>query len=516
MADQAAMPLPGRRLGRYEVLHELGRGGMGVVFKANDPAIGRHVAIKTMRLDLWAEGGEQGEAATRFAREAQAIGRLTHPNIVTLYDAQREGDLAYMVMECVYGESLASMLRSGARFSADQVSAIGGQVCDALEHAHAQGVVHRDIKPANLLLQGNGQVKITEFGIASLSTSTLTRSGHAVGTPGYMSPEQIEGRPVDGRSDLFSLGAVLYELACNEKAFPGETVSNVFYRILHTDPIPLHQLNRLSPPALDAAIRKALAKDPDARYARAGEFREALSRLAAHGKGHPSKPAPPPAVPEPAAVSPPPSASGSRKLLIAGALAVAAIGLAAVLWASRSAAPPPAPVRGPPAGAAPSAPTAPGPSPPGPAAPAGGAAAVPAPTPGEGAVQAPKAMRVAFARDVKGVLPVGEGDTFYRDDGKVVLWVRWANVRGKHAVLARWFDPDGTLAHAAPAPEPFDSPADWWTTWTALDLGRVPRARPGRWRVEVRLDDHVMATAHFALLDQPRPPGPAPAAPDIR
>jgi hypothetical protein len=125
-------------------------------------------------------------------------------------------------------------------------------------------------------------------------------------------------------------------------------------------------------------------------------------------------------------------------------------------------------------------------------------------------------MRVSLAQDVKGILPVGEGETFYRDDEKVVLWVRWANVRGKHAVHARWFDPEGTLAHASPGPEAFDSPAEWWTTWTSLDLARLPRAKPGRWRVEVRLDDRLIATASFSLVDQPRPSPPAPPPPPAR
>ncbi|HWT78055.1 MAG TPA: serine/threonine-protein kinase, partial [Candidatus Methylomirabilis sp.] len=269
MYDGKIMPEPGQRLGRYELLEEVGRGGMGVVFKARDPAIDRLVAIKLLRLDFLAGGSSITDASARFSREAQAVGQLSHPHIVTLYDAQQEGDLAYLVMEFVSGESLESLLRSGATFSLDRVCAIGIEACAALEHAHSRGVVHRDIKPANILVQENGQVKVTDFGVAYVTKSTLTKPGQSLGTPSYMSPEQIEGKSVDGRSDLFSLGAVLYELCCNEKAFPGENITTVIYRILHTEPVPLFQLNSLFPSILDATIRKALAKDPAARYARA-------------------------------------------------------------------------------------------------------------------------------------------------------------------------------------------------------------------------------------------------------
>jgi serine/threonine-protein kinase len=517
MAEEAARLAPGARVGRYELLEELGRGGMGVVFKARDPSIGRFVAIKTLRLDFLDGAVDRAGASTRFAREAQAVGRLSHPHIVTLYDAQQEGGLAYLVMEFVAGKSLESLLRAGTKFSVDRVCSIGSQVCDALELAHANGVVHRDIKPANILLQENGQAKVTDFGVAYLASSTLTRTGHQLGTPSYMSPEQVEGKPVDGRSDVFSLGSVLYELICNEKAFPGETITTIIYRILHADPAPLHQLNKVYPPELDAAIRKALAKDPAARYARASEFRDTLSRLAAGVAG----PAPRPAAAEgtvtagPAAVESPTRRRGPRTLLIGGGVAASAILLAIILYSRPSGPRPAVREEGPAAAPASTAGAKEGPAP-GHAGETRPASTPPAQEGAPSEARIPKAMRVAFARDVKGVLPVEEGETFYRDDRKVVLWVRWANVRGRHAMLARWFDPEGNLAYASPTPEPFESPAEWWTTWTTLDLGRFERARPGHWRVELQLDGRPLATAHFALVDQPRPPPPASPPPPGR
>jgi hypothetical protein len=513
MTDGITSLKPGGRLGRYELLEELGRGGMGVVFKARDPAIDRLVAIKTMRLELLAAGEDLPQASMRFAREARAAGQLSHPHIVTLFDAHHEGGLAYLVMEYVAGESLDTMLRARAPFSVERVCAIGMQVCDALEHAHARGVVHRDIKPANLLVRPDGTVKIADFGVAHLARSTLTTAGQALGTPSYMSPEQIEGRPVDGRADLFSLGAVLYELACHEKAFPGDSITTIIYRILHTDPVPLHQLNTLYPPGLDAAIRKALAKDSAARYAGAGEFREALSRVAAGQGARPveARPAPSPAGAEDGG-----RRARSHNLLVGGGVAACLAAAALVFWTWPVRAPGPVP---PPEGRAPGPPPAPTPAaapPPhekgrptaGPPGQAPGPA-VPAKAAAPGEPTAPKVVRLVFAQDVRGMVPVREGDTFYRDDAKVILWVRWANVRGKHTTLAQWFDPEGTLAYAAPAPEPFDAPAEWWTTWTVLDLKRVPRVIPGRWRVEIQLDGQVLGAAHFALLDRPRPAAPA-------
>lgn len=502
MRDGISRPAPGGRLGRYELVEEVGRGGMGVVFKARDPAIDRLVAIKILRMDILAGSLGIADASARFSREAQAVGQLSHPHIVTLYDAQQDGDLAYLVMEFVAGESLDSLLRAGTSFPLDRVCAIGIEACAALEHAHSRGVVHRDIKPANILLQENGQVKVTDFGVAYLAKSTLTKPGQSLGTPSYMSPEQIDGRSVDGRSDVFSLGAVLYELSCNEKAFPGENITTVIYRILHTEPVPLSQLNALFPSILDATIRKALAKDPAARYARAREFAEALALTSAVITGRAT-----PAAGSPAAAPAPPTAAPPRRRgLLVGTLCLVAIAfLASLFWLPRPSEPPQSSPGGRAEGVAPQQPVEKASPPSGQA---GAPHEVPSKAPPSGTPQesgSPKAIRVTFARDIKGVLPVEEGDTFFRDDRKVILWVRWANVRGKHTILANWFNPEGELVYASPAPERFESPAEWWTTWTTMPLARRTAKTPGQWRVELQLDNQTLVTAYFSLLDQRRP-----------
>jgi serine/threonine-protein kinase len=494
--------VPGGRLGRYELLEELGRGGMGMVFKARDPAIGRLVAIKTLHLELLAATGYRAEAEARFAREAQAIGQLSHPNIVTLFDAQQEGDVLYIVMELVAGQSLEALLRAEVTFPIAKVCAIGMDVCEALHHAHERGVIHRDIKPDNILLQDNGTVKVADFGIAYLAMSALTRPGESIGTPSYMSPEQIAGKTVDRRSDLFSLGAVLYELSSRRKAFSGETIATVIYRILHEEPASLHELNPFFPPLFNQVIRTALAKNPAERYATAREMAEALSRAGSEtapsiGYG---------AVPGGAATPSAPPRTRARRGWLAWSAAAAALALAAGLWLLRAPAPLPT-VAVPPASTGSAVSSAPAPVAE-PKTPLGATAESPPPA----TSGSPHALRVTFARDIKGLLPVEEGDTFYRDDRQVVLWVRWANVRGRHRVVARWFDPEGTLVHASPRPESFDAPAEAWTTWTALPLRRGTASKsPGRWRAELQLDNRTAVVTHFTLVNQRRPKGAASA-----
>jgi len=270
------------RLGRYELREELGRGAMGVVYKARDPKIDRLVAIKVIAPSDGSDPAELQQRRDRFQREARAAGRLTHPNIVTIHDVGEDKGQAYLVMELIQGEPLDHLLRTRRPLPLDQVLSVADQVASALDYAHANSIIHRDIKPANILLTKDGVAKVTDFGIARIVGTQTTQTGQISGTPTYMSPEHFSGPKLDGRSDIFSFGAVLYELLSGEQAFPGETISNVIYRIINEDPIPLRRLNPGLPPALDACIRKALAKDPARRYAKAADLARDL-RTATRG-----------------------------------------------------------------------------------------------------------------------------------------------------------------------------------------------------------------------------------------
>jgi len=260
------------QLGRYEILEELGRGAMGVVYKARDPKIDRLVAIKVIAPGDGADPAELEQRRDRFQREARAAGRLTHPNIVTIHDVGEEKGRAYLVMELIEGEPLDHLLRARRPLPLDQILSIADQVASALDYAHANSIIHRDIKPANILLTKDGVAKVSDFGIARIVGTETTQTGQISGTPTYMSPEHFSGLKLDGRSDIFSFGAVLYELVSGEQAFPGETISNVMYRIINEDPIPLRRLNPDLPPALDVCLRKALAKDRARRYAKAADL----------------------------------------------------------------------------------------------------------------------------------------------------------------------------------------------------------------------------------------------------
>ncbi|MFH0844713.1 MAG: serine/threonine-protein kinase, partial [Pseudomonadota bacterium] len=226
-------------LGRYEVVGELGRGAMGVVYKGEDPKIHRTVAIKTVRLSDY-DDDIVGEMKERFFREAESAGLLTHPNIVTIYDAGEEHDLAYIAMEFLEGEDLEQVMKKDKLFPLRNTLSTVAEVADALDYAHSKGVVHRDIKPANIMrLKETGEVKVTDFGIARLSSSSKTKTGVVLGTPSYMSPEQVAGKKVDGRSDIFSLGVVLFEMLTGEKPFIAEDITSLMYRISkepHTSP----------------------------------------------------------------------------------------------------------------------------------------------------------------------------------------------------------------------------------------------------------------------------------------
>ncbi|HVS26397.1 MAG TPA: serine/threonine-protein kinase [Burkholderiales bacterium] len=249
---------------------KLGRGTMGTVYKAVDPVIERTVAIKAINLDLPKDEFEDFEE--RFYREAKSAGRLNHPNIVTIYDVGETDNIAYIAMEFLEGESLREILKSGASLSHDRISEIAAQIADGLAYAQQHGIVHRDIKPANIMITNAGQVKITDFGIAHLPSGSKTATGTILGSPKYMSPEQIVGKPVDGRSDIFSLGVMLYEMVTGKAPFDGETISTIMYRILNEIPADIRAINKQCPVAFDYIIHKALAKLPVDRYQNASEL----------------------------------------------------------------------------------------------------------------------------------------------------------------------------------------------------------------------------------------------------
>ena len=273
MPDQADYV---RRFGRYDVLDKIGEGTMGVVYRARDPVINRIVAVKSISL-AGQPPEAQAEYRERFMREAEAAGRLSHPGIVTVFDVgeEHETHTPYMVIEYVKGNSLEHSGRLTARGAVGLVR----EIADALECAHAQSVVHRDLKPANILLTEDGHAKIADFGIAKLNLSELTISGQVLGTPAFMSPEQLNGDPVDGRSDIFSLGVILYTLLTGHRPFQGNSVITVSFKVVHHDPVPPEAFNLTLPPGLNVIVHRAMAKDPARRYQSAKEMALDLERI---------------------------------------------------------------------------------------------------------------------------------------------------------------------------------------------------------------------------------------------
>jgi serine/threonine protein kinase len=266
--------------GRYKILGSLGKGAMGMVYKGLDPAIDRPVALKTIRVDQIFEPGEVNELRERLDREAKAAGKLSHPNIVTIYDVGEDGNVQYIAMEFLRGNTLESLIRNGLNWDYKTISRVVMQVCDALEYAHENGIVHRDIKPANIMILEGNKVKVMDFGIARLDKSaSMTHTGTALGTPNYISPEQLKGQMVDRRSDIFSLGVVFYEILTSQKPFKGETISALIYSILHTEPTPPSEVNLDVPRIFDKIIAKALVKDPDLRFQKAGDIADILRKL---------------------------------------------------------------------------------------------------------------------------------------------------------------------------------------------------------------------------------------------
>ncbi len=374
-----------KKLGKYEIRRELGQGAMGIVYEGFDPMIARRVALKTVRRDQL-DRVEVEEILARFKREAQAAGRLTHPNIVGIYEYGEEpgpageatGGTAFIAMEFVEGRELKDYFDADERFPMAEIVRIMGQLLDALDYSHKNGVVHRDIKPANIILLKDGTVKVADFGIARVESSNLTQAGSVLGTPSYMSPEQFMGQTVDGRSDLFSAGVILYQFLTGEKPFTG-ALTTIMHKVLKEEPAAPSELNVQVPRPLDALIRKALAKRPDERFQNGREFAIAL-KMAAAGQAVPgdsdatlvndseatlvsavektiaqAQPTPPPT---PAATPPRPAApvlagksSQGLALAIVGGIAVIGLGAAAYVFMGKGGTPQAAAVTSPQAAA---------------------------------------------------------------------------------------------------------------------------------------------------------------------
>jgi serine/threonine-protein kinase len=351
-----------KKLGKYEIRGELGQGAMGIVYDGFDPMIGRRVALKTVRRDQL-DRAEVEEILARFKREAQAAGRLNHPNIVSIYEYGEEpgsageaaGGTAFIAMEFVEGRELKDYFDGNQRFPMNEVVRIMSQLLDALDFSHKNGVVHRDIKPSNIILLKDGTVKVADFGIARVESSNLTQAGSVLGTPSYMSPEQFMGQTVDGRSDLFSAGVILYQFLTGEKPFTG-ALTTIMHKVLKEEPAAPSELNVQVPRPFDALIRKALAKRPDERFQNGREFVIAL-KMAAAGQAVPGDgdatlvndaestlvnaaeqtiasprvtPPPPSAIPAQSPAAPTKKSSQGLALAIVGGVAV--IGLAAAAY----------------------------------------------------------------------------------------------------------------------------------------------------------------------------------------
>ncbi len=272
-------------LGRYEVLRELGKGAMGVVYLGKDPKINREVAIKTLRFEDEFEADDMKAMKERFFREAESAGRLVHPNIVTIYDAGDDGDISYIAMELLSGSDLKDYTTKGKLLPVVETLEAIAKVADALDYAHQQNVVHRDIKPANIMRLKDGTIKVTDFGIARITSQSKTATGTVMGTPSYMAPEQLAGAKVDGRADLFSLGVTLYELLTAEKPFTGESVATLMFRIANEPHPPIMNARADLPPGCEAVIEKALQKKPDNRYQRGNELAKDLRGLISKAAG---------------------------------------------------------------------------------------------------------------------------------------------------------------------------------------------------------------------------------------
>jgi len=265
-----------KKLGRYELRRVLGKGAMGVVYEGFDPTLGRRVAVKTILRSVALDEETQRDYAERFEREARAVARLNHPHIVQVHDFGEQEDVAYLVMEFIEGRELRAFFDAHEHFAPAEAARIMGELLDGLDFAHERGVIHRDVKPANVMMDSKRRVKLADFGVARILDSDRSQAGTMVGTPAFMSPEQIKGGKIDGRTDIFSAGTILYQLLTGEQPFKGEGAWTVAKKIVEDDPPPPSSLSVSISPALDAVVRKALAKNPAQRYGKAHEFAAAL------------------------------------------------------------------------------------------------------------------------------------------------------------------------------------------------------------------------------------------------
>jgi serine/threonine-protein kinase len=280
------IPEPTEIAGRYQVVQKLGAGAFGTVYKAKDKILGRMVAIKTIRMEgLAAAAAGVEEMVARFEREARVSAQLKHPNIVTIYDVGLSNGLSYLAMEFIDGVGLDKIIAQAGKLPVDRAASIGAQVAEGLDFAHKNGVVHRDIKPANIMIEAGDRVKVTDFGIAKATDSGehLTVTGSLLGTPSYMSPEQARGQELDGRSDLFSVGCLLYEMVTGRKAFRGDSITALLFKIITEEPPPLRENDPEIPDELERIILKALSKAPETRYTSGAELAADLTALTRPG-----------------------------------------------------------------------------------------------------------------------------------------------------------------------------------------------------------------------------------------
>lgn len=323
-----------QKIGKYDIVAQIGQGAMGVVYKAFDPMIKRFVALKTMNLSFTEPSDE--DAARRFHREAQAAGNLNHQNIVGIYEYGEDAGRAFIAMQFVEGRTLVDLLKQNHRFSIQDIQLILTSVLAALDYSHRMGVVHRDIKPGNIMLDNTGIVKVMDFGIARIESSDLTQAGTILGTPGYMSPEQLLGETIDLRSDLYSTGVVLYELLTGERAFTGSSFASVIYKVINNDLSPPSQLKPAVPGSLDGLVAKACAKQAGERYQTAAEFSAALEHAMVVSAEEAQTPGGASVTPDFQPVNADPASAPKtrtgKKMLAATAFLAVAAGIALAIW----------------------------------------------------------------------------------------------------------------------------------------------------------------------------------------